>query len=401
MGERLFDELARALAQPLPRRRLLRLLGGAIAVAAVPALRPAWSSAAREPAIVDPPSGPWGEPIPCNELGNGQRQICDPTFNCVKCCNGSDGAPVSCCPCYVSCAPSGLCGEQVACPPDGRPFCGSDRTCCASNETCFKGSLCVPICDAGETLCDGSCCPRGSECVQQKLPGRSRPALLCLPRCPNRGVRCGLGCCPARQKCINPAQGRCSPCDAGRQPCGRKCCPTGSSCCDPRTGLCCRKSSETCAGFAGQATCCPRGTRACKTDPQTGKPRCCAKGEACAQLANEAGTVPVGTPTRYGCCPPERTVEFSGGGAVTCCPPGYRSLGGRFVLPAGGGGGLCCREDKLCGDTCCGTNGDPGIDQTCCNGACVSLFFDPQNCGGCGRACAAGQRCSGGACVPA
>jgi hypothetical protein len=386
----------------MPRRRFLRMIGGMIAAAAIPGLRPSRADAApgitAVPDVIDPPKGPWGEPIPCGETSFGPR-ICDPTSNCVKCCH-ADGKPVSCCPCYVTCRPSGLCGEPFACGPDGRPYCGAPGVCCPPNEFCFRGSVCVPICKTGEMLCDDQCCPKGTECVQLTLPGQ-RGRLLCAPKCPKGRTRCGLVCCPRGHKCRDATRGICAQCDPGQQPCGKKCCPRGSSCCDPRTGLCCRRRSETCAGFAGQAKCCPKGTRACKTDPRTGKPICCKKGETCAELGDPSGTVPAALRGKYSCCPPERTVTFSGGAALVCCPVGYRSLGGRFILPAGGGGGLCCREDKVCGSTCCGTNADPGIDQTCCNGTCVSLYFDPQNCGGCGRACAPGQRCNAGTCVPA
>jgi hypothetical protein len=62
---------------------------------------------------------------------------------------------------------------------------------------------------------------------------------------------------------------------------------------------------------------------------------------------------------------------------------------------------LCCRNDKVCGDTCCGTNANPANNATCCNDKCVSLYFDSQNCGGCGRRCGPGQRCQEGRCVAA
>jgi hypothetical protein len=408
MGEHLFDELARALAQPLSRRRVLRLVGGALVAGMLPVARAGRAAAApgdtgagppeasREPAVTDP-NGPFGEPIPCGETSFGPR-ICDPTSNCVVCCYGSDGVPVSCCPCYVQCRSSGLCGEPFACPPDGRPYCGAQGNCCALNETCFKGSICVPVCEQGETLCEGTCCPRSHECITLKLPGQAGKR-LCYPKCPRGRVRCGIGCCPPRQKCINPGRLTCSPCDVGRQPCGKKCCPQGSTCCDPGTGLCCKRRTETCAGFGGKAKCCPKGTKACLKDPDTGKPLCCKKGEVCAQVGDPSGTVPRALNGTYTCCPPERVVDF--GGAEVCCPQGYTSLGGRFVLPAYGGGGFCCRNDKVCGSTCCGTNADAGLDATCCNGTCVSLYFDAANCGGCGRVCPPGQRCSAGTCVPA
>ena len=103
------------------------------------------------------------------------------------------------------------------------------------------------------------------------------------------------------------------------------------------------------------------------------------------------------------CCPQERVVALA---RKVCCPPGHVSLGGDLILPAGGGGGLCCRKDKLCGSgrnvTCC-SSGSPSVPEfatTCCDGRCVNIRFDARNCGGCGRACAPGERCQNGTCVP-
>jgi hypothetical protein len=391
--------------------------------AAVPALRPSWAGAAGEPAgtgaidhtgvqptrigptrigptgvdhgrpnIIDPPTGPWGSPVRCGDV------VCSPHSNCVKCCPAQGGGG-SCCPCYFSCTTSGsgLCNKQFACGPDGRPYCGPPGHCCALNEFCWRGSVCLPICKPNEQLCEEECCHPSTECIFLPPPiGRGKR--ICYPKCPRGRSRCGINCCPPRQKCINAVRGVCSPCGIGEKVCGRKCCKAGSTCCDPRTGLCCKRN-ETCAGYGGVAKCCPKGTRACEESPGRG-PVCCKKGEACAQVADGTGTVPLGS-RRYTCCPPERTVPFSGGAVKVCCPPGFRSLGGRVIAPPGGGGGLCCRNDKVCGDTCCGTNANPANDAACCNDRCVSLYFDAQNCGGCGRRCAPGQRCQQGRCVAA
>jgi hypothetical protein len=120
------DEVARSLAAPMPRRRALRLLGAALALVAVPQLRPAparaggttrrFTSTGRDLRVIDPPEGPWGEPVQCGDI------MCDPTSNCVKCCQATGGGG-SCCPCYISCTTtgSGLCDKPFACPPDGRP----------------------------------------------------------------------------------------------------------------------------------------------------------------------------------------------------------------------------------------------------------------------------------------
>ncbi len=286
------DSLARSLAPPMPRRRALRLVGSALLLAAVPALRPSFARGAGggiedRPDIIDPPRGPWGSPVRCGE-SRGQPVICNPTSNCVKCCP-AEGGGGSCCPCYFSCRPrSGLCDKQIACPPDGRPYCGPQGHCCNTNETCWRGSVCLPICKSNEQLCGEDCCHPSTECLNLQLPG-SRGRLTCWPKCPRGRTRCGINCCPRGQKCIDSRVGKCSPCDVGQRPCGRKCCQRGSTCCDPRTGLCC-KSNETCTGYGGQAKCCPRGTKACEESP--GRVVCCDRGEVCAQQADGSGTVP-------------------------------------------------------------------------------------------------------------
>jgi hypothetical protein len=45
------------------------------------------------------------------------------------------------------------------------------------------------------------------------------------------------------------------------------------------------------------------------------------------------------------------------------------------------------------GPACAGTT-------TCCDGKCVDLKSDPNNCNGCGRVCTAGAYCCKGNCTP-
>jgi hypothetical protein len=412
--DRTVDDLARRLAAPMPRRRVLKLVGAALALASLPSFRGAKARAAeaapnkrvspsgRDLRIIDPPEGPFGSPVEC---GDPQRPItCNPTSNCVKCCRSSLGGG-SCCPCYRSCRTtgSGRGDKQVACPPDGRPFCGPPGHCCAPNESCWKGAVCIPICKPDEQLCVDECCSPKAECITAKFPG-SPAKRICFPKCPAGRTRCGVtACCKRGQKCLNPNTGHCSPCDEGQQPCGKKCCARGSKCCDPRIGLCCNKTTQVCAGYGGTAKCCPKGRKACTDGSKT---ICCGKDEVCAQMGDESGTVPASLNFKRECCPKDRQVVFESG-VATCCPPGYKSLGGRFILPPFGGGGLCCRADRVCGSgaslTCCGAaaSGDPALTSTCCNGTCVNTYFDAANCGACGAVCAPGQRCQAGACVTA
>jgi len=69
-----------------------------------------------------------------------------------------------------------------------------------------------------------------------------------------------------------------------------------------------------------------------------------------------------------------------------------------------GGCGIACGFGARCVVGSCVTtmacNGGPvcGAGQVCCLDGCQDLRSDPRNCGGCGRACAAGDVCVDGAC---
>jgi hypothetical protein len=364
------DGLARALAKPMPRSRALRLMGGAVVTAAVPSWFPKLASAR----ALDG----------CNASGGG-------CIKTARCCFGSDGFAVSCCPWYFTCRPgSGLCGEKYIC-EDGRPFCGSPKSkiCCGPSQVCVKGECFTP-CRPDEHVChpqgqpDGVCCPRTTECVRLRIGGRSTET--CIPKCPGGRTRCGPACCPRNWHCKNPDTGVCKRCASGHEECGKKCC-------NKRTSYC---------GDPTRSLCCPNNASACPTGPVTAPRRtCCPKPNRCArQLPAEMGALTAASP--YVCCPPDRTVP---GATPMCCAPGQVSLGGRVVVGFGIQG-FCCKRDQLCGSgpnqTCCqrfsetiGTD----LNQTCCSGRCVTLNYDPNNCGSCGRRCPPGQRCARGVCT--
>lgn len=54
-----------------------------------------------------------------------------------------------------------------------------------------------------------------------------------------------------------------------------------------------------------------------------------------------------------------------------------------------------CGADPRCSELCCSTMTRSGIS---CSGACTDAKVDPENCGGCGKACAAEKLCSNAVC---
>src|SRR5687767_13405483 len=130
------DELARSMAKPLPRRRALRLLGGAVVAAALPGIATTKARAASRFHDCEPKGG---ELCECNCKGEVcQRICCTPReeYTC-KCGTVAEGAGCRCLrPCgsvcckrgqYCASAKYGLCcntsrgmGEEKGCvsPPD-------------------------------------------------------------------------------------------------------------------------------------------------------------------------------------------------------------------------------------------------------------------------------------------
>jgi len=139
------------------------------------------------------------------------------------------------------------------------------------------------------------------------------------------------------------------------------------SCNAQRYGMTCSLGD---GGFGG----CYGGT--CQTfDLYTDPNNCGGYGDACPVGSSCGGTECSGSCT-----------------ASSGCPTGKDCVYGDFCFVASCGAG---DDDQPCvGDA------GPGVFLNCCRGACLDLQFnsDPQNCGGCGVACAAGQTCGGGLC---
>lgn len=267
MSEKLFDELARALAEPLPRRGALRLLGSLVVAAATPGSAAAATRATS--AIKSTGSVFWckakvraADGQPCNGGGD-----CD-----GECCGGGE-----------------LCCTGVCCNP---------RTQRCGPVTGGRGS-CVRC--PGPARCGAKCCPGKSVCCTVGKPCCTPPNKcqggVC--RCPNGMPSCnGKDCCTKQERCA-----RCYEIGSGDissvRVVGHKCCPPLSDCC---RNTCC-KPGETCCG----ANCCPPGTSCAVAG---GKDVCCPKERINTiddvQVCCPAGTVPV----VGGCCP---------AGSEECC----------------------------------------------------------------------------------
>ena len=171
MSQRFFDDLARTLASPMPRRRALRLTGAAIVAAAVPGLRP-------RSALGQSPCGP---DTPCSslcKLTNPKGACGIPIFNdCGQelCHFGRAGCITPdkvCCPRAPDpwyCEKDQECGAKAGecirkCPPKYQ--CGDN--CCKSGEYCETHSLgsdfCDKICPTGHDKCNGVCCTKNETC---------------------------------------------------------------------------------------------------------------------------------------------------------------------------------------------------------------------------------------------
>lgn len=319
MSDRL-DELARTLARPMPRVGALRLLGRALAVAAVPGGLAGAACAATGRATACTGCGvPHGAgcvlnktcgsrdmkgfPVCCKWPGYFGRFEYGPAGGMCAQAGGNGLSPpgglACCCPAGTTCGgPPGppcvpdcdgeKCGRECCKDPKVCKRQGANRLCCLPEEdACFVAPAPgMPTSGVGK----GVCCPRGTTCRRTDTvarccgPDQSFSKGACV--CPKGKPKCGTDCCDAASKetCSN---GKC--CPKGTVNCGRKgtCCDQ-IDCCD---GTCC-KGDAVCTN----GTCCPpdRGFGSGKSA------RCCPRGTAPVKLG--AG--------RFGCCPP---------GIPNCC----------------------------------------------------------------------------------
>jgi hypothetical protein len=315
-----FDDLARTLATPMPRRRALRTIGTALAVTAFPVLRPGKAGA--------------------------RSTTCKRCFVAIKygtheggCCSTTPGFLQDCC----------------IGPNDSAEHPNQMSWCCAKGGCGASGGKCNFVCPSDKFRCGSKkCCLK----ARPTLPAEVCYQGNCLPACPATTIKCGttgtpLCCHKTKQLCRN---GKCCDKCGGNGTC---CNPATTFCCrepgDPKSaGRCCKKDKESCCGVgpdgAQKRMCCP-------------KPNKCIK-----QLPKGIGGFTASSP--WVCCPPARQVPDDPGSSriVACCDPSQVSLQGKFLVGQGIQGS-CCDADRICGSgaslTCCQT-GQSCIGGTTC-----------------------------------
>lgn len=304
MGEKLIDDLARALVQPMPRRRAVRIIGASIAAAALHGVSPRLARAqvgctartcrgdrrcCQKGAEADfatyccpAPSWQWF----CGGRANNYRCINQCVGRTTFPCTASIPHPESgingiCCDrrYHIGCTRIGPPAEKrpdgevvpsqewkPSCCPRGFGFCGG--LCCEPPNRCKDGRC---VCPDGSASLDGRrCCPRGqhrAECLSVETGFTAEDTHLV-------GSLVGVKCCPsARPYCCGTT------CCGQLGCCGTKCCPAESSRCASWRGrkICCPKARVALDG--GQQICCPAGTRAVPNPPggccPPSTPECC------------------------------------------------------------------------------------------------------------------------------
>jgi group XII secretory phospholipase A2 precursor (PLA2G12) len=151
----LLDGLARALVEPMPRRRAMRLMGATVVAVAVPGMRPRLARGTPRRAR----SGECGADVrACPrvvQLGSGPDLCCGSPARRYG-CEGTIFEPVC----------VDLCGgpNDVPCKSEKKDDDGySFFHCCKKPDRCVDGE-CVPSCPPGRVKCRGTCCPAGFKC---------------------------------------------------------------------------------------------------------------------------------------------------------------------------------------------------------------------------------------------
>jgi hypothetical protein len=176
----LFDDLARTVASPIPRRRVVKLVAGMLMQGALGGLWPRraygqFCPTGKQMCTLWPDCVPRCTPTSC----------CDPGETCCA----YEGASW-CCPPRTTCMPNDA--RKCSCPP-GLLTCGA-RNCCPPGYTCSDRGTCEWRCPADKQYCGEQlgrlvCCSPGEACIV--LAGGLVNCVVCAPE----AERCGTTCC--------------------------------------------------------------------------------------------------------------------------------------------------------------------------------------------------------------
>ena len=259
------DELARTMARPMPRRRALRIVGGAVVAAAVPGFATTKARAASSFHDCEPKGGRLCE---CNCKGEVcQRICCSPAeeYDC-NCLSVAGGAA---CKCKRKCG-SACCHRGQYCGSAKNALCCNTSRGLGSEEACVSGGL-SQCCKPGFKCCGNACC--------HSLTQQCDESGGC--RCKRGNTRpCGGDCCnPKSQKCCpgSISEKHCAPKDSVC--CGPKWCPKTQKCCKGPGG------GGLYPGLAG-AACFPKAFECCgSTGYNEATQKCCGDGLVCPKAA--------------------------------------------------------------------------------------------------------------------
>jgi len=301
-------------------------------------------------------------------------------------CNASACVVVSCGTGFGNCDGAATNGCETNLRTDNMN-CGACGNACAGGQSCVSGAC---ACPAGQTLCGGACVDLRTNST-------------------NCGV-CGRACVltNATSACVSSV-------------CAVTACGTGFADCDGSAASGCETNTQTdstncgaCGRTCGAGQVCSRGV--CATTCATPLTTCSSGGASyCANTTID--------PANCGACGracalPNASASGCGAGACTVqtCATGFGDCNGTAsdgcetnLLTSSASCGACGRACTLanataacgagaCAITACAT-GFFNCNGTASDGCEVNLQADNNNCGACGRTCAAGQVCSSGACT--
>jgi len=369
MEEDRFDQLTKAMTQPLSRRGVLKILLAGVAGSILGLDGVDRSSATGPPHVGPPGGGPPHVGPPSGGSGSGVKacppctvgvwphcaeEDCSTYGPCQKCnprtssCEPCAAQNLACDDATGTCVGRGQAGPcRVVDPESGQlvPCYVMGQCCDASTGACLdpnKGESC-PNC---QTCHNGTCrsCTSVGKCCYTSGGGIG----VCVDACPSPLTCCNGNCVDLTSDANN--------CNA----CGRKC-PSGTC------------QGGKCVNCTSNVYCNQNGTQVCCNGVS---PMCC-----------ESGTVCVDT---------NSDIHNCGGCGQACVLTGAVCQGGKCICAATGlppdpttGCNVKCTVNSDCTDP---------NNPTCCNGTCTNTLTDTQNCHTCGNVCASGATCNNGSC---